>query len=321
MKIPFTLRSDFTLAAAGVLLILLVIALERFPGERWWPTLLLVYMPQQVWLMPPIILTVYMIIRHKWWLAVISIVPVAFVLIFLIGMSLPQASPKMPSQLRILTWNLYYGRGGSRLPELFTQTMPDIICLQEADPWAQKHLDEMLSRPQFRGWSSKVCGELVILSRFPLKRLGTTHSALWAAADVDGEEVVIANTHFAVPFKPRLSSMTPGNICAADDLRMKQATEILNELPADVPVIVCGDFNTPPNTRIYRMLGSHMTNAFKRRGQGLGLSYKRELPMVRIDHIFSKGSIEPVQCWMPKIDASNHRPMCADFSLYGADNP
>ncbi|MEN6519831.1 MAG: endonuclease/exonuclease/phosphatase family protein [Armatimonadota bacterium] len=320
MKIPFALRSDFTLAAAGVLLIFLVIALERFPGERWWPTLLLTYMPQQMWLIPPVILTIYMLIHHKWWLATVSVVPAIFVLVFLMAVPFPHSSPKMPSQLRVLTWNLYYGRGGSRLPVLFTQAMPDIICLQEANPWALRHLDETLALPKFKGWNAKVCGELVILSRFSLKRLGTTHSALWVSADVDGEEVVIANVHFAVPFKPRLSSMTPGNVGAADSLRMKQADEILRALPPGVPTIVCGDFNTPPNTRIYRELSSVMTNAFKSSGSGLGLSYKRQIPMVRIDHIFSKGNISPVKCWMPKIDASNHRPMCADFSLYWAYN-
>lgn len=315
MKIPFALRSDYTLAAAGILLILLVIVLERFPGERWWPTLLLTYMPQQVWLIPPVVLTTYMLIHHKWPFAAVSIVPVVLVLVFLMGIQFPHSSPRMPSQLRVLTWNLHYGRGGHRLPDLYAQTMPDIICIQEANPWARKSLHETLALPQFKDWDSTVCGELVILSRFPLKRLGTTHSALWAVADVDGEEVVIANVHFAVPFKTNLSSMAPGQIGAADELRMKQTDEVLGGLPAGMPTVVCGDFNTPPNTRIYRMFSSRMANAFKIRGRGLGLSYMRKIPMVRIDHIFTKGSIEPIRCGMPEIDASNHRPVCADFAL------
>lgn len=316
MRIPVELKSDSNLAIAGTLLILAVVVLQRFPGERFWLTLLFTYIPQQIWLIPPVFITVFMLLHHKWWLAAGSIVPVFLVLLLLMGAPVPKSAPKLQSQLRVLTWNLFYGKGGPSLDELYIQTMPDIICLQEANPWAGKSLDKTLDLPQFKGWHASVCGELVILSRFPLKRLGTTHSALWVAADVDGKEVVIVDVHFAVPFKPKLSNMTPDKIRAADDLRMMQTKEVLEGIPAGRPTIVCGDFNTPPNTRIYRMLGSRMKNSFQSAGKGIGLSYKREFPIVRIDHIFSKGSLEPVRCWMPKINASNHRPVCADFMIY-----
>jgi len=316
MKIPIAMKSDSTLAIAGVLLIFAVIALQRFPGERFWLTLLLAYIPQQIWLIPPIFLTVLMLLHHKWWLAAVSIIPVFLVLVLLMGVPVPKPAPKLQSQLRVLTWNLYYGRGGPSLDELFIQALPDIICIQEANPWAKRSLEKTLELPQFKGWHADICGELVILSRFPLKRLGTTNSALWVTVDVDGKEIVIANVHFAVPFKPKLSNITPGKIRAADNLRMRQTKEVLDKIPAGSPTIVCGDFNTPPNTRIYRMLGSQMKNVFHIVGKGFGLSYKRELPMVRIDHIFLKGRLEPVRCWMPKINASNHRPVCADFMIY-----
>ena len=314
MKSGRRIQIENRLALASAALVLAVIALERLPGESWWLTLLLVYSPQEVWAIPSLLLAAYFILRCRWWLAAGGLVLAGVVLMVLVGMPLPRPAPQSLSGLRVLTWNLYYGRGGPALPRLTLDVWPDVICLQEADPWATMQLDGMLRLPQFRNWYSKVCGELVILSRFPLRRLGTTHSALWASANVDGREVVIVNVHLALPLRiPDV--LNPAQIRAANDLRSHQVAQILAKVPSDRPVVVCGDFNTPPNARIYRYLTSVLTDSFRRCGHGLGLSYMRGFPLVRIDHIFVSRNLRPVRCWLPKVSASNHRPVCADVEL------
>lgn len=245
---------------------------------------------------------------------------VLVVLTVLVGMPLPRSNQAGKAQLRVLSWNLYYGRGGPHVAELARKVWPDVICLQEADPWAETGLSELLSLPQFDGWDSETCGELVILSRFRIKRLGTTHSALWVELDVGGQDLVIANAHFGLPYTPRRpGTMKPGRLEASDRLRMSQARQIIEELPVDRPAIVCGDFNTPPNSKIYRMLTSVMRDSFRKAGSGMGLSYQRRKPMVRIDHIFVSRGITPVRCWMPDIAASNHRPISADLGFRAAN--
>lgn len=302
-------------ALANLAMVVTVVALERFPGELWWPTLLLAYLPQELWLIPSIVLTACLLARRRWGAAAGTAVVGVAALTMLLGVPIPQAESRTTSDLRVATWNLNYGRGGKAVPELALAAWPDVICLQEANPWAHNGLPALLKLPQFGGWHYKVCGELVILSRFPLKRLGTTHSALWVSADVDGREVVIVNVHMAIPFRPGPSMLHPGKLRAANSLRMSQVEELLASLPTDRPAIICGDFNTPPNTRIYRALASALTNSFQRCGRGAGLSFLTALPLVRIDHIFLTKDVLPVRCWMPRVRASNHRPVCADIHL------
>jgi len=290
--------------------------IERFPGERWWPTLVLIYSPQQILVIPSVLLAAYFIRFKKWSAAIITILPAGLILMMLLGAPIQKNTSDNPSDLRILTWNLYRGQAGPSLPEMVTHVWPDVICIQEGTPWSRKHLEKMLDKPQFRGWYSTECGELIILSRLPMKRLGTTHSALWASVDVNGEEVVIINAHFTAPFDARISDLVnPAKLNGAVRLRNKQTSQILDQLPTDKPAVLCGDLNTPPNSAIYRILKSEMIDAFMETGSGFGLSYYRKLPLVRIDHIMVTPNITPVRCWMPKTAVSNHKPVCADLDI------
>lgn len=310
-----SIRRVRIIAQANAAFLLLVIALERFPGERWWPTLLLTYSPQVIWAIPSVAILACALVRRQWLSAAGTAALVGIVAVALMGIPIPRNPPGGTSDFRVLTWNLYHGRGGDALPELAQTVWPDVVCLQEANPWAGEGIPMILNLPQFAGWHSKICGELVILSRFPLKRLGTTHSALWVSANVDGREVVIVNAHLAVPFVPGAMMLSPGRLYEADRLRQKQMSEILTGLPEDYLVVVCGDFNTPPNTRIYRSLRSRLINSFERSGRGTGLTFLKRLPLVRIDHIFVSDAMEPVRCWTPRAGASNHRPLCADIRI------
>ena len=315
MRLRIT-RLERILLCSNVVLVLFVIALQRFPGERWWPTLLLVYSPQQIWAVPSIALAIFFLVRKKWITAAGAMAPILLVLTVLIGPPGFRSQSGERSDLRVLTWNLYYGKGGPSIPELAISTLPDVICLQEANPWAEKCLEEMLTLPQFKDWHSKVCGELVILSRFPLKRTGTTYSALWVTANIDGREVMIVCAHLAAPYDVRPPTfLDRKKLQAINKLRKVQIDDLMEHLSTDRPAIICGDFNTPPNSGIYRMITSKLTDSFKEAGSGFGLSYKREFPLVRIDHIFVSRQIKPVRCWQPKVNASNHRPLCADIQL------
>ena len=304
------------LSVANIALVVGVILLERFPGERWWPTLLLIYLPQLILTIPSILLAAYFLKRKQWLQTALAIAALLVALTMLVGMPLPHAQSQKRAQLRIVSWNVHFGHGGPAVAELARKTWPDIICLQEANPWAEKDLDKLLSLPIFRGWHSKTCGELVILSRFPLKWLRTTHSALWVSADLGGQKIVIVNAHFAQPYKPFFSPISNlPDIYSIERFRRLQMRQIIENLPTDKPVVVCGDFNTPPNTMIYRTFASNLTDSFQHTGKGMGLSYPRQFPLTRIDHIFVGSGAAPLRCFQPEIKASDHRPLCADVAL------
>lgn len=304
------------LVLANLAFVVLLIIVERFPGERLWPTIVLAYAPQELWTLPSIIFAAYLLRRRKWLYALGAFAPILLVTTMLMGLALPHSNIANQSHLRILTWNLYFGRGGPSLPDVALDTMPDIICLQESDPWALKQLPKILKLPQFDNWHSTKCGELLTLSRFPLRRIGTTNSALWAMVDTGEKKVVLVNVHLAAPFEANIREVfKPSALRRAEIERQAQITKLLNHLPAGFPIIVCGDFNTPPTTRSYRRFASIMDSCFARTGHGFGFSYTRLAPVVRIDHIFVTRSLHPVRCWIPKAQGSNHNPMCADLSF------
>jgi vancomycin resistance protein VanJ len=304
------------LAMIAVAFALIVVTLERFPGERWWPSYLLVYSPQMLWMMPLIIVALYFL-RHRRWIHSGGMFGlVGIMLVLLVGTPLPHRHISERYDLRVLTWNLHYGLAGPEVPVLAQSLLPDIICLQEADPWAVRELDKTLKMPQFRGWQSQSCGELVILSRFPMKWLDTTHSALWVEADANGSKLTIIDAHFSRPIALRgFGREGLGWLSRADDFRMMQLRRMMAKLPRDRPVILCGDLNTPPNSRMYRELESRLTDSFSASGQGLGLSFMRSIPMVRIDHIFLGEGLAPVRCWTPASSGSNHKPVIADIRI------
>lgn len=296
---------------ANLALIFSVIALERFPGERWWPTMLLTYAPQEIWAVPSVLLTGYLLFKKRWVPAAVTTALIGVVATVLIGVPIPHKASKDSSDLRVLTWNLRYGQGGPFMPDLALSTSPDIICLQEANPWADLDLAGTMDLPQFKDWHMKQCGELVILSRFPMKRLKTSNSALWVTVNVNGQEVWIVDIHLALPLK---RSLMPITLYANKAIRDLQVRELMENIPLEHPVIVCGDFNTAPNMEAYRRINSILTNSFEETGQGLGLSFRRNFPVVRIDHIFTKQA-KPIRCWLPDANASDHSPLCADIKL------
>jgi endonuclease/exonuclease/phosphatase family metal-dependent hydrolase len=124
------------------------------------------------------------------------------------------------------------------------------------------------------------------------------------------------NVHLALPVSSNVAKMLdPSQLYADERRRRPQVRGLVENLPVDRPAVVCGDFNTPPNTAVYRTLSSALDNSFWKAGTGLGLTYPRRFPLVRIDHIFVSRDIKPVRCWTLDIDASNHKPLCADLQM------
>ncbi len=165
------------------------------------------------------------------------------------------------ANLRVLSWNLNRGTAGPAVPQLAAALVPDIICLQEADPWARNQLYKMLILPQFQGWDKKVCGELVVLSRFPLEWLRTTHSALWVTVDVDGKQVVVVNAHLRTPisYEAYQAQGLPSAFKKADELRNTQTRH-------------------PTPKSIENSLRSSLTH-FARRAEDMGSCFPRSFPL------------------------------------------
>lgn len=83
------------------------------------------------------------------------------------------------------------------------------------------------------------------------------------------------------------------------------------------PIILCGDFNDTPESRVCRRIAESFDDTWKLIGQGDGFTIPVTNPRKRIDYIWiSKGkALVPLKAWVPQSDASDHLPLVGEFQL------
>jgi endonuclease/exonuclease/phosphatase family metal-dependent hydrolase len=79
------------------------------------------------------------------------------------------------------------------------------------------------------------------------------------------------------------------------------------------PILFSGDLNSVPSSYIYRHLSSGLNDAFIESDFGIGGTYNRIFPKIRIDVLLHSKQLEVVQFTRPVYSLSDHYPMIADF--------
>ncbi len=91
-----------------------------------------------------------------------------------------------------------------------------------------------------------------------------------------------------------------------------RAVEEFLALHADVPTIVCGDFNDIPISYNYHLIARHLTDCFHTVGRGFGWTYCHNGMRVRIDNIMCSEAFVPFKCEvLTDITYSDHYPLVA----------
>ena len=95
---------------------------------------------------------------------------------------------------------------------------------------------------------------------------------------------------------------------------MDLVLKLIDESP--YPVIVCGDFNDLPASYTYTQITEQLNDAFQDRGTGLGRTYNRLSPTMRIDYIFyDRKGFNCVGYESPATELSDHNPVIANFEI------
>lgn len=95
----------------------------------------------------------------------------------------------------------------------------------------------------------------------------------------------------------------------------KQIGIIKNELAkSPSPYIYCGDLNTTPSSYNYHYLRGDLQDAFAEKGFGVGTTFYKLLPWLRIDAQFADKKLQVQQCTVVKEKLSDHYPVVADYS-------
>lgn len=253
----------------------------------------------------------------------------AFLACFLLGCSTNPMQTK-PSVLRIMTYNIHHGAGLDgkvdllRIAELIQREDADIVALQEVDKGVARTVRRDLPA-ELAALTGMTCvfrnnfpyqgGEYgnAVLTRFPVVRVTNTpyqrlradepRGLLQLVLNVQGGELVFMNTHL--------------DYQADDAERWSNVSEIetvMNQYP-DGPLILCGDFNTTPDSRVCRRLGERFDDTWALVGQGDGFTIPAQQPNRRIDYIWvaKDKSLVPSKAWVPQSDASDHLPVVAEF--------
>jgi endonuclease/exonuclease/phosphatase family metal-dependent hydrolase len=81
------------------------------------------------------------------------------------------------------------------------------------------------------------------------------------------------------------------------------------------PVIVCGDFNDVPNSYTYFTIKENLQDAFLKKGNGFGRTFRFISPTLRIDYILAGKKFDVIQFGKIEVPYSDHYPIIADFNI------
>lgn len=258
--------------------------------------------------------------------------------------------------VKVMSFNIAHGLGMDGIVNLEKTALAiedagaDIIGLQEVDRYfspRSSFVDQVAwlggrlgmhtafganldSAPRHPGEPRRQYGN-AILSKYPIKymenhRLTPVYSdfsnneqrgVLEAIIEVEGNLIHLFNTHLALK---------------EEELKISIEELLSLTKKCELPHILLGDFNAPPDYEGIKRLNHHLTDAFLKMKKGdaytypsvftnpaTGESYK---PVTRIDYIFSNVQFRAIEAMVAAETAvSDHLPIVADFILETADVP
>jgi endonuclease/exonuclease/phosphatase family metal-dependent hydrolase len=240
-----------------------------------------------------------------------------------------------------MTWNIHHGEGMDktidvgRIAELITEQHVDIVAIQEVDRGVErsKKIDIITKLADITGMTYAF-GKTIdyqggdygnaFLTRFPIFEERNTmyrkfpeaeqRGVLLLVLGIIGEEVVVANTHLD----------SQGN----DSLRIASVNDLKSILKgySSRPIILCGDFNDIPSSRVVTQLKEEYLDAWELAGTWEGYTFPSDVPKKRIDYLFTNSSrksdstsaaihLRPLSARIVRSLASDHLPLLVEFEL------
>ncbi len=250
----------------------------------------------------------------------------------------PNPGKKEPI-LKVVTYNIHscinvFGRcRPEKIASVLSGLSPDIVALQEVDAGRKRtgyvHQAEYLARelgldfhffPLVRQGSRQY--GLAVLSRFQLDLVNCRRfeeltgpvsreprGSVSVCVDTPLGSIRFVNTHLGLNARERMSQ---AKSLVAHCLDVKDN--------ADVPLVVCGDLNAGPASRVYKTLSAHFTDvqtwSGRVRPRATFVSWS---PLRRIDHVFVSPHLTPLRARVPNTFetriASDHLPVYAELGL------
>ena len=229
-----------------------------------------------------------------------------------------------------MTYNIHHGEGLDgkvdllRISDVIKREQADIVALQEVDKGVERtaRRDFPAELAELTGMTCVFSNNFhfqggeygnAVLTRFPIVRWTDAHYKMIRPGEQRGllqltlrvwdRELVFMNTH--IDYRPD------------DGERLMNVAEIEGILAGyrGRSIVLAGDFNDNPGSRTHLKMKELFDDTWERVGRGDGFSFPAEAPRKRIDYLWvSKTSaVTPVKAWVAESDASDHRPLVAEF--------
>lgn len=240
------------------------------------------------------------------------------------------AEPARDFTFRVMTYNIHHGEGMDgqvdlqRIADVIKESRAEIVALQEVDRGTER-----TSRRDFPAELAVLTGMTcvfsnnhhfqggeygnAVLTRFPVKQALNHHlRALQPkeqrglqelVLDLNGRELVLLNTHLDAGRNDveRWSSV--------EEIEQRVKTH------AQRPLLICGDFNATPESRVARKLAEFLEDTWLVAGEGDGFTVPSTAARRRIDYIWMSRhpDLTPLTATVPKTEASDHLPLVVEF--------
>jgi endonuclease/exonuclease/phosphatase (EEP) superfamily protein YafD len=234
--------------------------------------------------------------------------------------------PDTERDIRVATLNA--AGGGSvqlAVSDLMRDWGADVAVFQECSGWLQDAIERLLD------WHTHTGEGLCVASRFPVAEVLTMdRSALQFAGgaglvvtyvlEVEEGLVFLTNVHLETP-RAGLERIRAGNLdegipvlatkSQLREIELRRARRWADRFPARQ--IVAGDFNTPPESPLFRTAWSDWQNTFSIMGRGFGATRMNGWIRARIDHVLADSTWKVVRAWVADDVGSDHRPVVAQL--------
>lgn len=330
--------------------LILVIALLRFFGERFWLAAVALYLPRFLFALPLLLLVPALLLlgpRQLLWTQAVAALLCLFPLMGLV-LGHPRSATVPGKTLRIASYNIWFARRGRQaIREEVAALRPDILLFQ-----ATRYERDPFFTQLFQGQHLNIheSNELLIATRFPIREVyvppdlpdATRHAqpvpANFVRYTLETElgPIDVINVH---PFSPRdgfegvrgqglrVTMLRHGwipveSVRQMDEniaVRRRQVEAAVREARrARHPVIIAGDTNLPGLSQIYaENLGAYQ-DGFAEVGTGFGYTFPAQLrlpPWMRIDRILAGPGLRFLNFTVGGRRGSDHCPVAAELEL------
>lgn len=246
-----------------------------------------------------------------------------------------------------------------RIIDTIRSETPDIVCCMEYNSTSdstlfEKELGSLYPYSSDRQLNSWVNTDELILARFPFRIISFPSlsdesspkvKSLFVTMTINGDAIIVASLHLptvgqylkwiseygkTLKEKRVLFSRFEG---MREEERFNEARTAFECLPeSNVPIIICGDLNSTPNSSVFHMFSKRFLNVFSLRGWGLGdtfgrawmIKYLKKVTfinlfardVVRIDHIFVSDHFRVLSAYVvTNAKGSDHKPVVTVIRL------